>query len=276
MKQWEPAYEDWKAGMKYKDIADKYGVSENAVKSWAARYFKPKQAEEGKKKVATKGKKKLQPAAQKSQPKKERSAGAPLGNTNAVGNNGGAPPGNQNRYIHGLYSKVYLDALDDVEKALLEELPDDEEAMLLQQIDLFTIRERRLLLSIKKYRDADSATKSTSGLSVTQVMRSEWKKEIPKTPEAANVEEWSDEDEKDSKGMPRKHSYQMNTVTVANVEILQRLEGELTRVQAKKTKAIETLNLIRKTKREAQQGGGDELVDDWISAVTGGGEDNRA
>lgn len=50
----DKAYKDYCAGMKYKAIAEKYGVSLSAVKSWATRYWK----------VATKDKK-LQP-----QPKK--------------------------------------------------------------------------------------------------------------------------------------------------------------------------------------------------------------
>lgn len=50
----DKAYKDYCDGMKYKDIAEKYGVSLSAVKSWATRYWK----------VATKDKK-LQP-----QPKK--------------------------------------------------------------------------------------------------------------------------------------------------------------------------------------------------------------
>lgn len=37
MKNWELAYQDYKAGMKYKDIAEKYGVSINTVKSWKSR-----------------------------------------------------------------------------------------------------------------------------------------------------------------------------------------------------------------------------------------------
>ena len=36
----EQAYQDYKSGMKYKDIAAKYGVSLSAVKSWASRYWK--------------------------------------------------------------------------------------------------------------------------------------------------------------------------------------------------------------------------------------------
>lgn len=35
---YELAYEDYRAGMKYKEIADKYGVTVNTVKSWKTRY----------------------------------------------------------------------------------------------------------------------------------------------------------------------------------------------------------------------------------------------
>lgn len=34
----ESAEKDYMSGMKYKDIADKYGVSINTVKSWKKRY----------------------------------------------------------------------------------------------------------------------------------------------------------------------------------------------------------------------------------------------
>lgn len=40
MEKWEEAYSDYKNGLKYREIADKYGVSENTVKSWAARKWK--------------------------------------------------------------------------------------------------------------------------------------------------------------------------------------------------------------------------------------------
>lgn len=49
----DEAYNDWKSGMKYKDIAAKHGISESTVKSWASRYWKSE-------KVATKTRKKLQ------------------------------------------------------------------------------------------------------------------------------------------------------------------------------------------------------------------------
>ncbi len=55
----EKAYKDFLAGMKYKDIAEKYDVSLSTVKSWAARHWK----------VATKGKR-LQPKTRKVATKK--------------------------------------------------------------------------------------------------------------------------------------------------------------------------------------------------------------
>lgn len=39
MKDWELAYKDYKDGMKYKEIAEKYSKSINTVKSWKSRYW---------------------------------------------------------------------------------------------------------------------------------------------------------------------------------------------------------------------------------------------
>lgn len=52
--KWELAYDDYISGMKYKDIATKYGVSISAVKSWKSRYWKDKKLQPKKSKVATK------------------------------------------------------------------------------------------------------------------------------------------------------------------------------------------------------------------------------
>lgn len=40
MKKYEEAEQDYLSGLKYKDIADKYGVSISTVKSWKSRYWK--------------------------------------------------------------------------------------------------------------------------------------------------------------------------------------------------------------------------------------------
>ena len=53
------AFEDYCAGMKYKDIAEKYDINLSTIKSWASRHWKKLQPNT--KKVATKEVKKSQP-----------------------------------------------------------------------------------------------------------------------------------------------------------------------------------------------------------------------
>ena len=106
------AYEDYINGMKYKDIAEKHGVTLSAVKSWAARYWKQKKVATKMRKIATK----VATKRTKLQPKK---VGAPVGNTNAVGY--GGTPGNTNALKHGLLAKYLpeetLAIVTDVETA---------------------------------------------------------------------------------------------------------------------------------------------------------------
>lgn len=78
------AQKDYVKGMKYKDLAEKYGVSVNTIKSWKQRHgWERKKGAPTEKSVHTK------------------KAGAPPGNKNALGNNGGAPQRNQNAVTHG-------------------------------------------------------------------------------------------------------------------------------------------------------------------------------
>lgn len=85
--QKELAYQDYLKGMKYKEIAEKYGVTINTVKSWKTRY---KWSRDG---VHTK--------AESVHTKKKR--GGQPGNKNAKGH--GPPRNNQNAVTHGLFSK---------------------------------------------------------------------------------------------------------------------------------------------------------------------------
>lgn len=88
---YELAENDYMSGMKYKDIATKYNVTLNTVKSWKQRYDWSK---DKKKSVHTKNKKVC-----------TQKVGAPKGNKNAVGNDGGAPEGNKNSERHGFFAK---------------------------------------------------------------------------------------------------------------------------------------------------------------------------
>lgn len=57
MNNYELAEKDYKAGMKYKEIADKYGVTINTVKSWKQRYNWTREGAEKKTSVCTQNKK---------------------------------------------------------------------------------------------------------------------------------------------------------------------------------------------------------------------------
>lgn len=69
----ELAYQDYLKGMKYKEIAEKYGVTINTVKSWKTRY---KWSKDGKKSVHTKTKKVCTQKSDKNNVKKEAIAEA--------------------------------------------------------------------------------------------------------------------------------------------------------------------------------------------------------
>lgn len=90
---YEQAEVDHKKGMKYKDIAEKYNVTLNTVKSWKTRHW-------GKKSVHTK---KEKVCIQKSRGKPKK--GAPIGNKNSVGHAPSVPLENKNAEKHGFFSK---------------------------------------------------------------------------------------------------------------------------------------------------------------------------
>ena len=90
----EQAETDYQSGLKYKEIAEKYGVSLNTVKSWKTRYGWQKVCTQNKKGVHT----------------KKGAPPAPKGNQYALGNRGGhAPPGNHNAVTHGLFARIIPD-----------------------------------------------------------------------------------------------------------------------------------------------------------------------
>ncbi|MDK2917285.1 MAG: hypothetical protein PWQ37_18 [Candidatus Petromonas sp.] len=114
----EEAKQDYLSGMKYKELAEKYEVSINTIKSWVKRYG---WAKEKNKKGAHKTKKRGAPYNNKNAVG-NKGGGAPKGNKNAVGNDGGAPEGNLNALRHGAYQSIYANMLSGEEKALYEQI----------------------------------------------------------------------------------------------------------------------------------------------------------
>lgn len=109
------AEQDYMSGMKYKDIADKYGVSLNTVKSWKVRHKWDKKG------VHTK--------SEKVCTQKKKHGGQP-GNKNAVGH--GAPKRNKNAEKFGFFSKY----LPEETVSIIQEMPADPLDVLWDQIQI--------------------------------------------------------------------------------------------------------------------------------------------
>lgn len=248
---------DYLKGIKPKELSEKYDISINTIKSWIKRYdWNKKSRKEG------------APSKEKVAPSKKK-AGAPKGNKNAVGNSGGAPPRNTNALKHGGYSKIYWDMLDDDEQELIEDIPADEEELLIEQIRLFSIRERRIMRAINTYRNTQG------GLYVAGVMRTESKRAFKDAEEEKAYEDIQADKVKKKEILPGK-SYQITTTTAAAADLINRLEKELTGVQAKKTTAIQTLTNLR-LEREKMNGNqkGNDIVRAWAEKVMQSRGDNN-
>ncbi|MEY8356806.1 phage terminase small subunit [Lachnospiraceae bacterium 54-53] len=194
---YELALLDYQSGMKYKDIAEKYNVTINTVKSWKTRY---RWSKDKKKSVHTKSEK---VCTQK---------GGQPGNKNAIGNKGGAAPEkNKNAVKTGEFEALFFDALEEDEKQLISMVQLDKEQLLLQEIQLLTVRERRMLKRIEDIKQAAA-----------------------------------DQIESDAPGMTAvKYRIGIDENTTEYTGALgqiQSVEDALTRVQARKQKAIDSLH----------------------------------
>lgn len=231
--EYEEAYKDWRAGLKYKEIAEKYGVSLSAVKSWATRDWKLRGSKPKKKKVAT-GK------HGEVATEKPRVATSKVRKRSRVGE-AGAPLGSQNNLKHGLYSKLYQDVLSEEEKAMIQDIDfSNEESQLEEQIAMLAIREYRLMKDLERMRATGNPEANKPGMIVDSVIRDEYKKEP-----------WIKVDpaiELSAKEKKNGHSYHLTTSAVNSSEIIVKFEAELTRVQKQKAKCIEQLAKIRDDK----------------------------
>lgn len=145
-------------GYKLTEVAALLKVPEGTVRRWKSTYHwgtersdaeterSDKNSERSEKKMSVRNK-----------------GGAPFGNQNAKGNpGGGAPLGNTNHLKHGFY----WNALSEEERTMLEtrEEPTDEER-LLHELELWEIREYRMMRAIEQQRAI------ASGLAIDNVMK---------------------------------------------------------------------------------------------------------
>ena len=131
--------------------------------------------------------------------------GGQPGNKNAVGHGGTGPPGNKNAVTTGEFETLLFDCLDPEEKQLTAAVPADKEKLIMQEIQLLTVRERRMLKRIDNLKSAGFTTvKKKKGI------------------------------EKGKKtNMDEEH---------AVIDLIQNIEDALTRIQARKQAAIDSLH----------------------------------
>ena len=194
----------------------------------------------------------------------QRRKGGQPGNRNAVGHGGTGPPGNKNAVKTGEFETLFFDTLDQEEKRLLELVQPDKEQLLLQEIQLLTVRERRMLKRIDSLRELEEcapeeeddepgviSTKVPPGMTVTKY--------------TAGFEKGKITDLREFTGI---------------LGQIQAVEEALTRVQARRQRAIEALHkfgyddahleLIKaqvdKLNREGQDDDGEEGVEIYNDA----------
>lgn len=244
------AEEMYKNGMKLVDIAAKLDVPASTVRRWKSTQNWDQKNE--KKKSERSVKKKAN----------ARHKGGQPGNKNAVGNKGGPlKSGDKIAEKHGAYSAVYWDVLDEAEKGMIEEIPMDEEMLLIEQIQLFAVRERRIMTAINKYRNMKGE------VSLYGFLRGESKRTFKKDEDKQHYEELIEQKIADGERLPG-DMYSMQTTMENKDSMIARLEKELSTVQSKKTKAIEALAKLRLEKQKiAGESKGNEVVRAWAEAV---------
>lgn len=141
--------------------------------------------------------------------------GGQPGNKNAVGHGGTGPPGNKNAVKTGEFESLFFDTLSPDEQALIQSMPKDKGELLLQEIQLMTVRERRMLQRVNDLKQAaeDQEEKKAEGMTAVK-----WK------------------DGFGSNGPIEVMEYE------GVLGQIQAVEDALTRVQARKQKAIDSLH----------------------------------
>ncbi len=142
--------------------------------------------------------------------------GGQPGNKNAAGNRGGAAPtNNKNALKTGEFESIFFDTLSLKEKDLIDGVALEKEKLLLQEIQLLTVREYRMLKRIQILKEESENDTARSGMTMTKYTKGEERGEYTDLKEYESV-----------------------------LVQIQMIEDALTRVQARKQKAIDSLHKI--------------------------------
>ena len=155
--------------------------------------------------------------SERSDKKSERSKKRKRGAQPGTKNSSGGPPGNKKAVTTGEFETLLFDCLDPEEQRLAQTVPEDKQKLLMQEIQLLTVRERRMLKRIDLLRNSldDSGVASGDETGMTVVGH---RKGIEKDKETDLLE------------------YRGKLGQIQNIE------DALTRVQARKQAAIDALH----------------------------------
>ncbi|WP_339292719.1 phage terminase small subunit-related protein [Paenibacillus sp. FSL W8-0187] len=241
--------------MKLKDIAAALSIGETLVRKWKsqdkwAADLNSNVTNESKGNVTKRG------APKGNKNAVGNSSGAPAGNKRAVGNKGGpgGTHGNKKAVTTGEYETIWLDALEDEERELLEQIDTDPLHQASEAIMKFEIRERRMLIRIKRL---------TEGLTEKE------RRVLYELKAMKEVMAVYDEKSGQTKAVPiTKHELvesEIEEKTYRQIDDILALEEALTRVQEKKLKAIklkyemedeERQLRVKKLQHEIEKAGG--------------------
>lgn len=148
--------------------------------------------------------------------------GGQPGNKNAMGHGGIGPPGNKNAVKTGEFEALFFNTLNPEEQELLNMVCLDKGQLLLQEIQLLTVREHRMLKRIESLQaleemqgavSEDGSEQAPPGMSITKY--------------TSGIEKGKTTQLKECEGI---------------LGQIQSIEEALTRVQARRQKAIEALH----------------------------------
>lgn len=144
-----------------------------------------------------------------------KTRGGQPGNRNAAGHGGTGPPGNKNAVKTGEFESLFFNTLSTDEQYLIDIMPEDKEWLLLQEIQLMTVREHRMLQRICDLGRAaeDNEDTKTKGMLAVKCKKGE--------------NDYGPTSETEYTGV---------------LGQIQSVEDALTRVQARKQKAIDSLH----------------------------------
>ena len=203
----EQAKKMFLSGKKLIEISETLKIPEGTVRSWKNRY------------------KWDNATLQKNNRNVAKKRGGQPNNKNAVGNKGGAAPKqNKNAVKTGEFETLFFDALEPKEIQLVNMIQLDKEQLLLQEVQLLTVGEQRMLGRIEKLKSMENVSEV-----VTEVVT-----EVEKPPPGMSVTKYSTGFDKGKLTDLKEYEGILGQI--------QAIEEALTRVQARRQRAIEALH----------------------------------